>query len=132
MRDVAQRLVAEEFRVGQGAGTKGRAALRVCEKLRGPLGTLVGTVGFRSLLTRALSLARAKAPQLEALEVNRTGSLEISAEAEARFDPNGTGEGGTVLIAQLLELLVTFIGEALTLRLVAEVWPKAVVRMPKN
>jgi hypothetical protein len=33
-------------------------------------------------------------------------------------------EGGVVLLAQLLGLLVAFIGENLTLRLVREVWPK--------
>jgi len=33
-------------------------------------------------------------------------------------------EGRVVLLAQLLGLLVAFIGEDLTLRLVREVWPK--------
>jgi hypothetical protein len=33
-------------------------------------------------------------------------------------------EGRVVLLAQLLGLLVAFIGENLTLRLVREVWPK--------
>jgi hypothetical protein len=33
-------------------------------------------------------------------------------------------EGRVVLLAQLLGLLVAFIGESLTLRLVLEVWPK--------
>ena len=34
-------------------------------------------------------------------------------------------EGGAILIAQLLGLLLTFIGEGLTLRLVQDVWPEA-------
>jgi hypothetical protein len=33
-------------------------------------------------------------------------------------------EGSVVLVAQLLALLVAFIGENLTLRMVREVWPK--------
>jgi len=33
--------------------------------------------------------------------------------------------GGAVLVTQLLGLLVTFIGQALTLRLVRELWPDA-------
>ena len=33
-------------------------------------------------------------------------------------------EGGVVLIAQLLGLLVAFIGESLTVRLAREAWPK--------
>jgi hypothetical protein len=34
-------------------------------------------------------------------------------------------EGGAILIAQLLGLLLTFIGKGLTLRLVQDVWPEA-------
>jgi hypothetical protein len=34
-------------------------------------------------------------------------------------------KGGTLLVAQLLGLLVTFIGQALTLRLVRDLWPDA-------
>jgi hypothetical protein len=32
-------------------------------------------------------------------------------------------EGGVVLVAQLLGLLVAFVGERLTLKIVREVWP---------
>ena len=42
----------------------------------------------------------------------------------AQLDPDEFSEGGVVLLAQLLGLLVAFIGENLTLRLVREVWPK--------
>ena len=34
-------------------------------------------------------------------------------------------EGGAILIAQLLGLLLTFIGEGITLRLVQDVWPES-------
>ena len=39
-------------------------------------------------------------------------------------DPEELSEGEVVLLAQLLGLLVAFIGEKLTLRLVREVWPQ--------
>ena len=39
-------------------------------------------------------------------------------------NPEELFEGGVVLLAQLLGLLVAFIGESLTLRLVREVWPQ--------
>ena len=35
------------------------------------------------------------------------------------------GDGGAAVVAHLLGLLVTFIGEPLTLRLVADAWPDA-------
>jgi hypothetical protein len=34
-------------------------------------------------------------------------------------------EGGALLIAQLLGLLLLFIGEGITLRLVQDVWPES-------
>jgi hypothetical protein len=45
-------------------------------------------------------------------------------ELGAQVDPDKIFEGRVVLLAQLLGLLVAFIGEDLTLRLVREVWPK--------
>lgn len=128
MRAVAQRLIAEELRAGNPSDTAGRAAFRVCEKLRGPLSTLTGVVGFRSLLSRALMLTKAKVPWVAGLQLKPDGSLDFSAGIEAQLDTDKALHGGTVLIEQLLGLLVTFIGEALTLRLVQNVWPRAAIK----
>ena len=46
-------------------------------------------------------------------------------ELHAQLYPDEWFEGRVVLLAQLLGLMVAFIGENLTLRLVREVWPKA-------
>lgn len=125
MRSVAVRLIAEEFRARDPADTRGRAAFRACEKLRRPLSTLVGIVGFRSLLSRALTLAKAEVPWLGVLQINPDGSLDFPAAVEAQLQMDEAAEGGAALIAELLGLLVTFIGVDLTLRFVQEVWPKA-------
>jgi hypothetical protein len=126
MRDVARRLVREERRKSSvGLDTEGHAAFRVCEKLRRSLFRLVGVVGFRSLLSRALTLARARASWLGVVQINMDGSLEVPAAVEAQLDQEEAAKAGVVLIEQLLELLVTFIGETLTLRFVQEGWPKA-------
>jgi hypothetical protein len=50
-------------------------AFRVCEKLRRPLTTLAGAIGFQSLILRALTLAKREAPSLSAVEVTADGSL---------------------------------------------------------
>jgi len=90
------------------------AVSRVSDKLRRPLTTLAGAAGFRSLLARALTLAKQESPALGAWEVKADGSLE---------SPNGEAQqSGDVLIAHLIGLMVTFIGESLTLRLVHDVW----------
>ena len=124
MRDLAQRLIAYETRGNKSSETKTPAAFLVGEKLRPHLATLMGNAGFRALLSRALALANAEVPWLRAVHVKADGSLEGLDELEAQVDPEEIFEGSVVLLAQLLGLLVAFIGENLTLRLVREVWPK--------
>ena len=124
MRDLSQCLIAYETRGNKSSETKTPAACLVGEKLRPHLATLMGNVGFRALLSRALALANAEVPWLRAVHVKADGSLEGLDELEAQVDPDEIFEGCVVLLAQLLGLLVAFIGENLTLRLVREVWPK--------
>jgi hypothetical protein len=128
MKPIALQLIFQEFRAGDSSDSEGRAAFRVCEKLRGPLSRLTGVAGFRSLLSRALSLAKAKVPWLGKLQVRLDGSFEFTAETEAFLGKKEAADGGLALIAQVLELLGTFIGEALTLRLVKDIWPKAALK----
>jgi hypothetical protein len=113
--DLAQRLISFEVAAANISKAKIPAAFIVSEKLRHPLITSVGTVGFRSLLMRALTLAKREASVLDGVQVKDDGSLEgLTGE---------TMEAGEVLIAHLIGLLETFIGEDLTLRLLHEVWP---------
>lgn len=128
MPDLASRLVAEEMHRGGADLAPLRAALRVCERLRLPLSTYAGAAGFRSLLSRALSLAKTEEPWLAGLELKADGTLQPSAAAEEQIATEKAARAGAALVAQLLGLLVTFIGEALTLRLVHDVWPKAANR----
>jgi hypothetical protein len=123
-RHLAQRLLAYEAVAGENSEPAESAAFRVFAKLRLALITLAGLAGFRSLLSRALTLARADAPDLSAVEVAADGSLkgldELASQAQEE-----TQEGGAVLLTQLIGLLLTFIGNDLTLRLVQDVWPEA-------
>jgi hypothetical protein len=84
----------------------------------------MGNGGFRALLSRALALAGAEVFWLHALHVNADGALEGVEASHARLDPAEFLEGKVVLLAQLLELLVAFIGTGLTLRLLSEIWPQ--------
>jgi hypothetical protein len=122
MRDFAQRLVAREAMGKKPFERNGRAFGRVIEKVRGPLAALTGVAGFRSLLSRALALANAEVRWLRAVHVKADGALECPPEI-ARLDKEEMANGEVALVAQLLGLLVTFIGEALTARLLEDVWP---------
>ena len=121
-RHLAQRILAYEAVAGKNSES---AAFRVFAKLRRPLITLAGVAGFRSLLSRALTLARAEAPSLSAVQVAADGSLKGLDELEPQTGKEQARDGGAILIAQLIGLLRTFIGEGLTLRLVQDVWPEA-------
>ena len=124
MRDLSQCLIAYETRGNKSSETKSPAACLVGEKLRPHLAALLGNVGFRALLSRALALANTDIPWLRVVHVKADGSFEGLDELEAQVDPEEIFEGCVVLLAQLLGLLAAFIGENLTLHLVREVWPK--------
>ena len=124
-RHLAQRLLAYEAVAGKNSEPTESAAFRVCAKLRRPLITLAGVAGFRSLLSRALTLASAEAPSLSVVQVAADGSLKGLDELEPQINKEQARDEGAVLIAQLLGLLLLFIGEGLTLRLVQDVWPEA-------
>ena len=121
LKAFARQLLAAEAASGTPAGEKDSDAFLACEKLRGPLGKLIGVGGFRSLLSRALALAGEDAPMLRALHIRADGSLE---GLETDLDPREAAAAEVVLMAQIAGLLVTFIGSALTLQLLRDIWPK--------
>ena len=116
--------MADEALGNKSSGTKPPAGFHVSEKLRPRLATLMGDGGFRALVSRALVLATADVPWLRAVTVKADGSLECLEELHAQPESYELFEGRVVLLAELLGLLMAFIGENLTLRLVREVWPK--------
>lgn len=120
MKDLALRLIALEATREPSDGSVG-AAFRACGTLRGSLVKFVGVSGYHSLLSRALTMAKAESPALDPVRVLPDGSL---AGLEG-VEPNPDADAGAVVVAQLLGLLVTFIGEPLTLRLVWDAWPDA-------
>ena len=123
-KEFAQLLLAYEASLSKPAGAKVSPAGCVFEKMRGPLGKLMGVGGFRSLLLRALTLASADIPSLRSLQIQADGSLSGLEELEPQFDARMVAEGEAALVAELLGLLVIFIGPALTQRLLRDIWPK--------
>jgi hypothetical protein len=123
MRKFAKRLMDHEALESISSKTN-KSAFRVSDKLRPYLSTLMGTGGFRALLSRALALAGVEVSWLRTVQVNVDGSLGGLEEAHAKLDSDQFSEGRIVLLAHLLGLMAAFIGEILTLRLVREVWPK--------
>jgi hypothetical protein len=127
MRIFVECLIDHETRGHQSSKKKTPACFPVVEKLRLPLSTLMGDVGFNVLLSRALMLAKAEVSWLRAVHVKADGSWEGLDEPKTDISADEVLEGRVALLTQLLGLLVAFIGEGLTLRLVHEVWPKVAV-----
>ena len=126
-RDLARRLLAVEAASQSAAEPRVHEAVRVCEKLRVSLTRFAGVDGFTALLRRALALARAEVPALHGITEKADGSLEglEKVAADAGNSGVGGGDAAVAITAHLLWLLVTFIGEPLTVRLVREAWPDA-------
>ena len=129
MRDLTQRLLAYEAFADKTSDPADSATLRVYEKLRQGLGEFAGVAAFHALAFRALTLARTEVPILSAVRVSADGSLHGLGEIEHRLDIDKVragefpaGEGGIILIASLLGLLLLLLGETLTLRLLRDTW----------
>jgi hypothetical protein len=122
---MARRLIAHEAARAHRPDGSANSAVRVLEQLHGRLSKLMGSVGFSALLSRALSLAKAEVPSLEAVQVGEDGSLQGFDQDEQDEDPETAANRNVILVAHLLGLLVTFIGAPLTLRLLRDAWPEA-------
>ena len=80
----------------------------------------MGVDGFQALASRALALAKSESPRLTAVQLTANGGLRGLSEVGSESDVDEDGEAGIVLIAQLLGLFLTFLGEATTLRLIED------------
>jgi hypothetical protein len=126
-RDLAGRLLRWEANATDASGPRESVAIRVYEKLRGRLCALAGAGGFYSLASRALTLAKSDSLDLVDVQIATDGSLQGIGERyrQIESDTNKWGEDETILIARLLGMLLIFLGEALTLNLISDLWPDA-------
>jgi hypothetical protein len=123
LRNFAGSLIDQETQMNPSPRATLPTAFPVTEKLRPLIATYVGRSGYHALLYRALILAREEVPWLFHVEISADGSLHNFAELAARQETAAANAGSEILLARLFELLVAFIGEILTLRLVQELWP---------
>jgi hypothetical protein len=118
IHDWARRLVASEVDTESPSARTEGATLRVYEKLRQKLRAPVGVDGFQALAARALSLAKSQSPKLSTVQVMATGDLSGLSEVELQAGKDEEDVVGIILIAQLLGLFLTLLGEAATVSLI--------------
>jgi hypothetical protein len=120
MRELAQRLWAAS---PCSSDPPSPGAPLVNENLRRSLIQLAGTDGFQSLLRRSIALAGADVPTLRVVNVSSDGRIHGIEQLVANAL---TAEQAAIAVTtHMLGLLVTFIGEPLTQRLVREACPEA-------
>jgi hypothetical protein len=119
-RDLARSLVAREADASANSPHTEPATVRVYDRLRRQFSAPVGIDGFQVLASRALALAKSESPRLSTVQIAANGSLRGLGEVESETGTDENGEAGVILIAQLLGLFLTFLGEATTLRLIED------------
>ncbi len=127
----SQHAVAQWLLTAEGVDAERRlaapaAAERVFWKLSQRLAQLITLVGSDALLARAVHLSRVEFPFLDGAQITRSDdSLTLRLGDSGKGAESGqAAEGFEAVLAILIALLVSFIGEDLTLHLLREVWPE--------
>ncbi len=125
LRELSRRLFAREAKKSRVPAALAEAMEVSCRRLHGRLGPLIGAGGFRALLARALHLAKKEFPWLDAVEVEEHPACDLKGLREAVKGQSASpiNEAFALVLANVIWLLVTFIGEDIALGLVREVWP---------
>jgi len=95
------------------------AAERMCAQLYAGLGRWVGSMGYRTLLDRALVLARAEHPALGGL-VCLGGDHRVTTATQRADGAPQVAAGMVALVAALVEVLGRILGEEMAMRLVEQ------------
>jgi hypothetical protein len=126
MRQLALRAVAQ--RAGAGAETPAvaDAAQHAYDELVRVSTPLIGTVAVDALTGRALYLVQQHYPWLAAREPREwSGPFAQVVFCLGQQAPPVATEAAGAILGTITELLATFVGQALTARLLQEAWPQA-------
>lgn len=124
MRFLATRLIMHEANASEFKTTENQQAAEVIQKLRPQLVELMGNMGFQALVSRSLALVQEEAPGLAGARLNPDGRLDGFDDSPESAQLRKNSTGGSVLLAKILGLLSSVIGELLTVQIVTEVFPK--------
>ena len=125
LRQLAARVLVNKAGPDADAASVAIAARRRFEELAGVLTPLIGQVGIDALAARALHLAQREYP---CLGKTRNPEQEEGPLIDVRMsfehqEPGLATEAAAAVLAQFTALLVTMIGEPLTVRLMRQAWP---------
>ena len=102
------------------------AAGRVHDKHATQLAPLLGGTGVQAMFVRSAKLARAALPVLAelvpAIERSAEGATELRTYLRT-LDRTAAAEAATVLFGTFLDLIISFIGDRLTVQVLRGAWP---------
>jgi len=126
-RQMAQKVLADCAGVNASAEAVGAAALRVYDQLARVSAQLIGQAGVEALTGRALHLAQLEYPWLVYTREPEQPEAPFSQIVVClkRQDPAVASEAAAAVFGAITGLLVTFIGEPLTMQLLRKAWPDA-------
>ena len=127
LRQLALKALAQRAGSAAGAAALAAAAQRAYDDLARVSAPLIGQVGVDALTGRALYLAQRKYPWLVATREPEQwkGPFAQIVFCLERQNPAVATEAAGAVLTILTGLLVTFIGEPLTARLLRKAWPDA-------
>jgi hypothetical protein len=126
IQDLAYRLFAvEALKHGQPRDAA-ETMEGVCQRLQQRLKLLIGTAGLYALFARGLYLAKAEYPWLDLVEMEQNPDCALKGlrEAAEQQDSDDAIKGFAAITANIIWLLVTFIGEDIILGVMYETWPE--------
>ncbi len=126
-RQLAARVLLHQAGPDADAAALAAAARRAYDDLARVVAPLIGQAGLEALTGRALHLAQQEHQWLLHTRepVQGEGPLSQVMSTLERQDPAVAAEAAGTVFTTFTGLLVTFIGESLTLRLLQKAWPDA-------
>ena len=127
LSQLALKALAQRAGSASGAGALAAAAQRAYDDLALVSAPLIGQVGVDALTGRTLYLAQRKYPWLVHIREpdHWTGPFAQIVFCLERQDPALATEAAGAVLTTFIGLLVAFIGEPLTTRLLRKAWPDA-------
>lgn len=125
LRQTIQSELAREAGTDADAKALAAAALRVSDALGDQLAVLIGAGGVRALAARSLHIVQRTFPWLAEAQPTAPadGPFAQLAFCMERQEPGVATEAAAAVLATLAGLLVTLIGETLTMGVLRAAWP---------
>ncbi|WP_433933475.1 hypothetical protein AB3662_03940 [Sorangium cellulosum] len=123
-RALSRRIIEHAIAGREGPADVAAAIEGAFRRLNQVMSTVIGPIGFQAVVTRAVHLTRRASPGFDACNVTCGDTVVMTGISEL-IEREGAAQAGAaaaVLLANVIALLCSFIGEDLTFRLLRRGW----------